>query len=326
MGDILMTTPAARALRKTLPKAFISYLVEEPFRDLVEGSPLFDEVLVLPKDISHASFLRYLWGIRKKKYDAVLDFHGGPRASLITLMSGAKTKVGYHVKHKSFIYDIRIPRSPEHGYIHSVENHLNLVRALGIKADSSSLEMPSAVEKEATRLTRFFAENGLDQAKMIVLHIGAGNEFRQWGVYNFSRFIHLAAQKNHFKVVLVGSEEDKTLEEDIQKASKGISVSLVGMLNLRELRWVISHAQLFVGSDSGPMHVAATTSTPIVALFGPTVPANFSPWNARSVLIEKNLDCRPCKQRECIHGDFRCIQEIHPQEVLDAGLSLLEER
>jgi heptosyltransferase-1 len=98
MGDILMTTPAAKALKKALPHSRITYVVEDPFKELVQGSPLFDEVAVLPRDLGHSSFLRSAWGFRKKRYDVVLDFHGGPRASLLTLISGANLKIGYDVR------------------------------------------------------------------------------------------------------------------------------------------------------------------------------------------------------------------------------------
>ena len=73
-----------------------------------------------------------------------------------------------------------------------------------------------------------------------------------------------------------------------------------------------------VGPDSGPMHVAAATATPVVALFGPTLPANFAPWRAQAVLIERELACRPCKQRECLSEDFRCLRRIEPAEVFAA--------
>lgn len=98
---------------------------------------------------------------------------------------------------------------------------------------------------------------------------------------------------------------------------------MVGKLNLREVRELISRSALFVGPDSGPMHIAATTSTPIVALFGPTLPAHFSPWQAKAYLIEKDFDCRPCRQKRCIYEDFRCLRSITPDEVFQACLRFI---
>lgn len=98
-------------------------------------------------------------------------------------------------------------------------------------------------------------------------------------------------------------------------------ISLVGRLNLMEIGELIAHASLFIGPDSGPMHIAASTSTPIVAYFGPTLPAVFSPWRrvgSRTSILEKNLPCRPCKQRKCITKDYRCLRDITPGEVFAA--------
>ena len=92
----------------------------------------------------------------------------------------------------------------------------------------------------------------------------------------------------------------------------------------------MARARLFIGGDSGPLHVAATTAVPIVALFGPTLPARSMPWRSAShaaIALEPGpLDCRPCHQRTCVHGDFRCLTAISPDAVVAAASALLEAR
>lgn len=320
-----MTTPAVSALRAGLPNAYISYVVEQPYRYLVEGNPNLDKVIVLPKNLSTRDFMRFIRPIRREKYDVVLDFHGGPRASLITLFSKAKLKVGYRIKYKNFLYHIKLPRSPKNGYIHSVENHINLVKALGINVPSPlPLSLPQCRKEEAEKVKKFIEDNGLEGSKIIVLHISAGNEFRNWGVENLVDLTDLLSQRPEVKIILIGASEDKKAEEEILKKSSASLLSLVGRLNLRELRELISISSLFIGPDSGPMHIAASTSTPIVALFGPTLPAHFAPWQAKSVVIEKELECRPCKQRRCIYEDFRCLRRISPEEVYQACVHFIQ--
>jgi ADP-heptose:LPS heptosyltransferase len=97
-----------------------------------------------------------------------------------------------------------------------------------------------------------------------------------------------------------------------------------GKLNLIELREAIGRARLFVGPDSGPMHIAASTSTPIVALFGPNLPEYNAPWRAQATIIERTLDCRPCKQRTCATGDLSCLRSITVEEVFEACRSSLQ--
>ena len=321
IGDVILTTPAISALRQGYPTASISNIIERPYRELVEENPNLDKVIVLEKKQSLRDFLKLIRLIRKEKYDVVLDFHGGPRASLITLFSKAKLKVGYKIKYKNFIYNIKLPRSPKEGFFHSVENHINLVKALGVDVKSlPPLYLPQARKTEVEKVKKFIEENSLGGSKIITIHISAGNKFRSWGMDNLVQLTNLLAQRPDVKIILLGTSEDQNAEEEILKKSTASPLSLVGRLNLREAKELISHSSLFVGPDSGPMHIAASTSTPIVALFGPNLPAFNAPWQAKAFVVEKELGCRPCKQRNCIHEDFRCLQSIEPEEVYQACL------
>ncbi len=324
IGDVVMTTPAITTIREGFPSAKVTYVIDDPYRELVEGHPALDRIIILPEKLGVREFLDHIRRIRQDNYDVVIDFHGGPRAWLLTLFSGARLKVGYKIKHKSFIYDITLPREPEKGYFHSVENHINLVKALGLNPLSSPpMSLPPSKKSELDKIQRVLQENALENTKIIVLHISAGNAFRDWGTERLVRLIGLLSQTSRVRIILVGSSEDLQAEQEITEACEASLISMVNRLNLWELRDLISVASLFVGPDSGPMHIAATTNTPIVAYFGPTLPAHFGPWKARSTVIEKDFDCRPCRQRQCIHKDFRCLRTISPEEVHEACLPYL---
>ncbi len=333
IGDVIMTTPAVALLKTHLPGASLTYLVEEPYRRLVEGNPHLDRVFVIEKKQKFSDFVKLILHVRRERFDALLDFHGGPRASWITFFSRARLKIGYGIKRKGFLYDVRVPRGRagnEGGFVHSVENHANLVRALGITFEGSAvppLSLPSPTKEEADRVNKILEGRGALRSKNVALHIGAGNEFRDWGTKNIAALVRQLVQIPGIKVVLIGSasEDDKRAEAKILRtvATAGIEasqkiISLVGQLNLMEMKELITRAALFVGPDSGPMHIAASSATPIVAYFGPTLPAHFAPWKANAVIIEKDIDCRPCEQRRCVTADFRCLQTITPEEVLAA--------
>ena len=325
IGDIVMTTPALNLLREHFPAAEITYVVDDPYLELVEGHPDLNDIIVVAKKLKVTGFLRHIRTIRKRRYDVLIDFHGGPRASLFTFFSKACLKIGYRIKYRHFIYDITIPRESEEGYIHSVESHVNLIKALGISPSSiSKPKLPSAKALEAERVQRFLRRNHCLGYKLITLHISAGNEFRDWGTDKIIALTDLLAGINDVKILLIGGEEDKGIEAEIVNKSSAPLISSVGQLNLRELRELISTSSLFVGPDSGPMHIASTTNTPIVALFGPTLPAHFAPWEAKATLLEKEFACRPCRQRKCVHKDFRCLRNITPEEVYQACLPHLQ--
>ncbi len=312
IGDIILTTPAVRALRTALPQAELTYLVEEPYRKLVEGNPDIDRVVAVPKGSTRREFLALVRDVRKAGYDAVIDFHGGPRASLLALLSGAKVKAGYAIKYRGLFYDVRVPRGPKEGRVHSVVNHVNLVRALGIEVgDIPGLVLPGG-QVSTFQLSGPF----------IALHVGAGNRFRYWGTDNLVRLARLLGEIPGARVALIGGAEDKAAETEILEKAPG-TLSYVARLDLAGTAELLRRATIFVGPDSGPMHIAAAAGTPVVAWFGPTLPANFAPWKPAggARIIEKALPCRPCRQRACVTGDFRCLQLVTPEEVRDQVLT-----
>jgi len=317
IGDIILTTPAVRALRTALPRAELVYVVEEPYRELVEGNPDIDRVIAVPGKSSRRESLAFALALRKEHFDAVIDFHGGPRASFLSLLSGAGLKVGYEIKYRGLFYDVRVPRAPKQGRIHSVENHVNLVRALGLEvAEVPGLVLPGGAKDRKVEKSR--------PDPLWILHVGAGNRFRYWGTDHLVRLVRLLGEIPGARVALIGGPEDKAAAAAILEKAPG-TLSYVGALGLAGTAGLIREAAVFIGPDSGPMHIAAAVGTPIVAWFGPTLPANFAPWKPAggARIIEKPLDCRPCRQKTCIHGDYRCLQLITPEEVRDEVVAVL---
>lgn len=328
-----MTTPAVALLKSFWPAVHLTYLIEEPYRRLVEGLPAVDRVLAVPAKQDRGAFLGLLRDIRRERFDVVLDFHGGPRASWITAFSGAKLKIGYAIRGKGFLYDRRVPRSPEQGALHSVQSHASLVRALGLVFDDAALppyQLPEATAEEKARVRAVMEELGLAAKRFAVQHIGAGNAFRDWGGDRHAALAAALVERPGFRVALIGGTDDRARQEHvIARAGAGARVAgLTGRLNLIEMRELMSQAAVFVGPDSGPMHIAASTPIPLVAFFGPTLPAHFAPWRTegRAILLQKEMACRPCPQRVCVTADYRCLMSITPAEAAAACFKLIGER
>ena len=351
LGDIVLTTPAVTLLKRAFPAASLTYLVEEPFRRLVEGNPHLDRVLAVPAKQPAAGLLRLIGSLRRERFDAVVDFHGGPRASWITLLGGAKLKIGYAIPGKGFLYDVRVPRTGPGGPVHSVVNHANLVEALirvhSRPTDASAvppLLLPEPTQAEKDRVSELLKEQYAASHSsaeisrgpraresdpharpgapaLVVLHIGAGNRFRDWGEENLAALLSLFGRDPRVRVALIGSAGDRDRESRLSAGAPGTALSFSGRLNLIEVRELIRRAALFAGPDSGPMHIAASTPVPIVAWFGPTLPAHFAPWRpdgGRTVILERGLACRPCDQRACLTSDYRCLRDITPEAVTEA--------
>ena len=337
IGDVVFTTPSVRALREHFPGAHLTYVVEPAAAAVVAANPHIDELIVAPR----GGGLRGLSAdlalgrrLRRAKYDVALDFHGGPRASLLTWLSGARIRIGYRILGRSWMYTSVVARPRALRPRHSVENQWDLIAALGIAAPERSshpVEMPvraDAVQVVGARLER--AGVSAD-ARVIVVHVSAGNPFRRWPTSSFAAVVAglIAADPRRSVVVTSGPSEQDAAELVISEARGLLAepdrrrVVACGEFTLPELRALVDRAALYVGGDSGPMHVAATSRVPIVGLYGPTLPARSAPWRppacpAESVEVA-GLPCRPCDQRSCVPGDFRCLTWIQPAQVIDAA-------
>jgi lipopolysaccharide heptosyltransferase II len=341
IGDVVFTTPAVRALRERFPDAHISYLVEPAAAPVVALNRHIDEVIVTPRGRgvkglrAEASLIRRL---RAQRYDLAIDFHGGPRASLLTWLSGARDRIGYDVAGRGWMYTRRVDRPRRLRARHSVTNQWDLIATLGIPPPdpaATPVEMPvdaEAARRIEERMARAGTRNG---DRLIVLHVSAGNPFRRWPIGSFATVAaELAAGDARHRVVITSGPSEREAAERVIAEARG-KLSPVeaerlvtgGDFSLIELRALVARASLYIGGDSGPLHIAATSQVPIVGLYGPTLPARSAPWRAaqwptESVEVDR-LPCRPCDQRQCEPGDFRCLGWIEPQQVLAAARRLL---
>jgi lipopolysaccharide heptosyltransferase II len=333
IGDVVFTTPAVRAIRQRFPDAHITYLVEPAAAAVVAHNPHLNEVIVVEKTRGMTQLWHDLIIGRRlcaRQYDLAIDFHGGPRSSLLTWLSRAKVRIGYEVAGRGWMYTRRVARARELRARHSVENQWDLLAPLDIAPPDRMrfpVEMPvdaDTVSVVANRLARAGIGEG-DQ--VIVLHVSAGNPFRRWPIAAFAALIALLVSRDPKRRVIVtaGPSERQAAGRVINQA-RGLlhaderdRVVSCGDFSLAELRALLDRASLYIGGDSGPLHIAATTAVPIVGLYGPTLPARSAPWRGPNLIVEAvevdGLPCRPCDQRVCVPGDFRCLTSLQPDQV-----------
>jgi lipopolysaccharide heptosyltransferase II len=337
IGDVVFTTPAIRGLREHFPDAHLAYLVQPAAAPVVAGNPHLNEVIVSPGRRGAAGLrddLALAGRLRAARYDMAIDFHSGPRSSLITWLSGAPVRVGYDVPGRGWMFTIRVPRPRAIRSRHAVENQWDLLAAIGIPApDARRSPVEMAVEPRAMSTVRErLAGAGVQQHHhLIVVHVSAGNPFRRWPLDSFAALAaQLVQSDSSRRVILVsGPSERAAASQVIDRARTMVAPSDAGAIlncgefNLDELRALVDRASLFIGGDSGPLHIASTSAVPIVGLYGPTLPVRSAPWRAPEYPSEAaevgELACRPCDQRRCVPGDFRCLTWVTPEQVADAA-------
>lgn len=337
IGDVVFTTPAVHALRQRFPEAHLTYIVEPAAAPVVAGNPHLNEVIVAPRRGGLRGLLDDLAlgrRLRTRRFDLAIDFHGGPRASLLTWLSRARVRVGYRVVGRSWIYTRRIARPRALRPRHSVVNQWDLLATLDIPPPDPSV---SPMEMVADRAAGAAVAERLDRAgvadgdPLVVIHVSAGNPFRRWPPAHFVELVTALATDDPACRIIVtsGPSEDEAAAYVISGARARLGgdaahrILSCGEFSLAELRALLDRAALYIGGDSGPLHIAATTSVPIVGLYGPTLPSRSAPWRSDACVTESvdggPLPCRPCDQRACEPGDFRCLTSIQPAQVVDAA-------
>src|SRR5262245_31260851 len=344
IGDVVFTTPAIRALRARFPDAHLSYVVEPAALPIVEHNPHLQDVIVAHRLRGAAGLradLALIKRLRQGGYDLAIDFHGGPRASVLTWLSGAPRRIGYDVIGRSWMYTERVRRPRDLRPRHSVHNQFDLLAPLGIAPPDPAVvpvEMTAGADADRRVRERLTGAGVPTTARLIVVHVSSNSPFRRWPSDSFAAAIaELAASAEDRRIIITaGPSEADAVDRIVAAARSRLNgaaaerVLRLGEFSLAELRALVDAAALYIGGDSGPLHIAATSNVPIVALYGPTLPVRSHPWRSRAIPDEAvdagPLPCRPCDQRVCAPGDFRCLTGIRPDAVVSAAERLLAVR
>ena len=333
IGDVVFTTPAIRALRRHYPDGHLTYIVEEEAAPVVRNNPHIDKVIVVPSPHTPGrlrSDISLIRELRRERYDLAIDFHGGPRSSIITWLSGAPKRIGYEVAGRSWMYTTRVPRPRALRPRHSVVSQWDVLLPLGIPPpdpETDSPEMPDDPVASAAVARRLADAGVTGQHPVIVVHVSAGNPFRRWPSESFVELVcRLASKDRKRRIILTSGPSDAAAAAAIAtdartrlSAEERPAILECGDFDLAELRALVARAALYIGGDSGPLHIAGTTSVPVVGLYGPTLPVRSQPFRGSRFISAaaeiQGLPCRPCDQRQCEPGDFRCLTRISAGEV-----------
>ena len=320
IGDVLLCTPLVRAVGEHYPQAKISFLVNPGTEDVLQHNPWLDEVLLLPRTNVFGQ-LRFLMNFRSRQFDWVLDLTDGDRSAIITAVTGASRRVGFNSENRwrGWVYSHCVPA--RYGRMHMVDYHGQVARQLGITA---SLGRPEIfVEEQHERAAeQLLQETQLHDRPWVMMHPTARYWPKAWPADRFAALSDRLA-KQGMAVVLVGSDQDRTVGQEIQRMTESKPVSMMGRTSVLVLAALMKRAGIFVGNDGGPMHMAAATGCPVLAIFGPTDPAVWGPKGDQVTVLYKGLDCDACFLPGCLRGEESCMKLISVDEVYNAALQLL---
>ena len=320
IGDVLLTTPFLRVLRRGFPDARVTVLVNPGTGEVLRHNPDVDEVLCLPRTglIPQVQCYREL---RARRFDCVVDLTDGDRSAFISFITGARMRIGFN--HENRLRGRLYSRCVQASYetTHVVDYHAMALPSLGLSMEGGEPILPLSRE-DHERADHVVESLQLDRTRWIMIHPAARYWFKAWPPDRFAA-LGDAFHERGFQCVLVGSPDDRSIETEILQTAKRSMISLIGNTRLLELAALMTRCRLFIGNDAGPMHMAAAVGCSVVALFGPSDPAVWAPRGKHVKPIHKGLDCRECFHPGCFRGEQRCMKLITVDEVLEEANALL---
>ncbi|HEY6438094.1 MAG TPA: glycosyltransferase family 9 protein [Ignavibacteriaceae bacterium] len=301
-----MATPIIEKLKSFHPKSTIDFLLRKGNEGLLENNPNINLILIWDKKSKkYSGMLRMIRRIRNEKYDFVINVQRFASTGLITMLSGAKQKIGFDKNPLSVFYTTKIKHqiSTDHQFVHEVDRNLSLIRHL---TDDSSLKprlYPSLKDYE-------IVPNNVDYVCIAPASVWFT---KQWPAVKWIELIDRL--KDRFEIFLIGGSNDVQLCLEIQRKTGEDKVKiLAGKLSFLESAALIEKAKMTFANDSSPVHLASAMNAPITEIFCSTVPYfGFGPLSDESNIIEteQDLACRPCGihgLKECPEGHFKCAQ------------------
>lgn len=331
-GDALAVLPTAKALKEKFPEAKLTLITQKVAKDLFKNSPIFDEIIPLgisKTKLGVADFIRSISKLRRVEYDLLIIPSWSLRHTAVSLIIRSKAKLGYlHdyslrlTYHNDFPVEARnIVTRKEAKYLkeeHIIIRALKTLEPLGIQNSEARYQIEVS-PKERMYVSELLRQRfGLNEDQhLAIISPGAVWKERAWSLENWKRLIEMLSASNNLKFIIIGSAEEQETCSFLCDSLR--TFNLCGYLNLSQLAALIERCSIFIGVDSGPMHLAAALNKPVVALFGPNIPEVSGPKGDLNFVVQKEMQCRPCNQDYCpVPKGKRCMDLISPEDVLRA--------
>lgn len=340
LGDLLMTTPALTAVRNSLPDAHITLLTSPAGAAAARHLPGIDAAIpfvapwVTPRDETPVPGelgeheLRMAIRLAEGRFDGAIIFtvctQSALPAALMCRLAGIPLRLAYSRENP---YGLLTEWLPEQDVIgdgmrHEVRRQLDLVAAVGLCSGDAQLHFNYRIEN-VRRLQELMLLAGHDPLRpYFVVHPGASAPSRRYPAVHFGVAADIIARESGCTAIFTGSDGEQALVEEARAVMGELSVSLAGHLDLGELAALIAGAEVVVSNNTGPVHIAAAVSTPVVDLYALTNPQH-TPWQVAAQVLSHDVPCRWCLKSDCPEGHHDCLRKIEPERVAEAALELM---
>jgi len=340
IGDVINVLPALRRLRAQFPGSKITWLVEDRASEILRDHPDVDEVIIYPRKKWQSGILRvnkslniiseslsFYKKLRKNHYDLVIDFQGNLKSAVMNLITGSGNRLGFG---RGYCKEFNYLSTQHHVYpvgkkIHRIEKNLSLLKELDIETTFLQPELPVTKDDEEY-ISNFIDEKADPSLPIIIIHPGTSKfgSFKQWPAENYTLLADMIQDKYDANVILTWGPGELDVVNEIAGSVKHKALPACETKSIKQLTALIKRATLFIGGDTGPLHIASIMGIPVVGLYGPKDPAIYGPYDGTAIVIKKDVPCSPCRKRTC--GDPICMSSILPEDVFSGVEKLLQKK
>ena len=297
IGDVLLSTPVLRALRSAYPQSYIAFLTEPSPGRVLQSNPLLDEIIIRPRHATWHQQWQLLRRIRHQRFELVIDLIGNPRSAVLTCLSGARHRLAFARFPRSLFYTMLVPHHhpvPEY----TVAKRLRLLEPLGIRATDLTPILPYT-QCEQDTVAAFLRAHAITPKELLVCidpthHVPT----RQWPGGHFSALVDMLRERLGARVLLLWGPGEEAQVQAIAAAARSHPV-LIPEWDLHTLAALLAQADLFIGCNSAPLHIAVSQGIPTLTIMGATCSVNWLPPEPQHRAVLADLPCQPCEKNFC---------------------------
>ena len=322
IGDLVNTIPALRSLRRLYPRAHITVDVGERAACVLENCPYVDKVVKRPAHQGIGGKAKYVLWLRKNRFDMGIVLYDSPDLRLFLRLSGTPRRIGI-VRKTRFADCLTVPVAWDPNGHETLDNYRNVIAQLGGDISDARPEVfPSPADTEfVERLLQ--AEGVASGATLIALNPSTSMAGKFWPAERFAELGNLLSPLPNTRLILLGGPGDEALSTEIRAGMNTQPLTLTGKLSILQLAALLRSCRVLVTGDTGPMHLACAVGTPVVALFGPTNPAQTGPGHVPgNTILRKVAGCPECTLYLC-RQNSECLRQIQASEVAQAVENVL---
>jgi heptosyltransferase-2 len=322
IGDAVMTTPALAVIREQFPDSEIVLLANPLVSQLLTPHPAVDRVITFDRTGNHRGITgrwRLARQIRREQFDCAIILPNSFDSALIPRLAGIPRRLGKCSDGRSLLLTDRFVPDSSMTAGHETGYYLHLLRSFGIAGLVRSPFL-STTENERLEAAELLRQSGMT-ADDFLLGINPGAAFGSAKRWYPDRFADVARRLSaHWKarIIIFGGSGETGIAEEISAGLQGKCINMAGKTSVRQLMALIQRCSFFISNDSGPMHIAAAFDVPLVAIFGSTDHIGTAPCSDRAVVVRTDVECAPCKLREC-PIDHRCMSAVTADDVVTAA-------